>query len=306
MSSSKRKHRPTPATIDATPALTHSEAVNKSGPSFGIALGGGGARGFAHVLMLEALDELGIRPRLIAGTSIGALIGAAYASGMSGAEIHTFCHELFQKRTRIVKRLFSSWNATLAQGWGSSGISMFKGERVLEALMPDALPAVFEELKIPFLAVTTDFYTQCPYVLAHGPLMPAIVASSALPGILRPVELDGRVLIDGGFVNPVPFDLLKGRAEIVAAIDVCAGPQQSRGQVPSLIEAIIGSNQITMRSVMREKLKSAAPDILIRPDIGQFRVLDFYKIDEIFAASEAAKDEFKRACETAIAAREMG
>jgi NTE family protein len=75
--------------------------------------------------------------------------------------------------------------------------------------------------------------------------------------------------------------------------------------VPSLIEAIIGSNQITMRSVMREQLKSAAPDILIRPDIGQFRVLDFYKIDEIFAASEAAKDEFKRACEAAIVSREV-
>jgi len=111
--------------------------------------------------------------------------------------------------------------------------------------------------------------------------------------------------IDGGFVNPVPFDLLKGHADIIAAIDVCAGPQQSRGHVPSMIEAIIGSNQITMRSVMSEKLKSAAPDILIRPDIGQFKVLDFYKIDDIFAASEAAKDEFKRACEAAIVAREI-
>ena len=299
MSSSRAKNR-------AAPGIVQAGAASWSSPSFGIALGGGGARGFAHVLILEALDELGIRPRLIAGTSIGALIGAAYASGMNGAEIHVFCHELFQKRTRIVKRLFSSWNAALAQGWGSSGVSMFKGERVLEALMPDTLPGSFEELKIPFLAVTTDFYTQCPYVLTNGPLMPAIVASSALPGILRPVELDGRVLVDGGFVNPVPFDLLKGRADIIAAIDVCAGPQQSRGQVPSLIDAIIGSNQITMRSVMREKLKSAAPDILIRPDIDQFRVLDFYKIDEIFAASVAAKDEFKRSCAAAIAAREAG
>ena len=80
---------------------------------------------------------------------------------------------------------------------------------MLEAILPETLPATFEELKIPFLAVTTDFYTQCPCVLEHGPLMPAIVASSALPGILRPVELDGKVLIDGGFVNPVPFDLVK-------------------------------------------------------------------------------------------------
>ncbi len=300
MSLSRRKNRPAPVSPRAVPALAPSIAAGTPSPSFEIALGGGGARGFAHVLMLEALDELGIRPQLIAGTSIGALIGATYASGMSGAEIRVFCHELFQKRTQIVKRLFTRWKAALADRLGSSGISILPGERVLEAILPETLPATFDELKIPFLAVTTDFYTQCPCVLAHGPLMPAIVASSALPGILRPVELDGKVLIDGGFVNPVPFDLLKGHAEIIAAIDVCAGPQQSRGQVPSLIDAIIGSNQITMRSVMREKLKSAAPDILIRPDIGQFRVLDFYKIDDIFAASEAAKDEFKLACETAV------
>ena len=303
MSSSDAQNRPTaPNDRGVAVAPNAGEDAGASDPSFAIALGGGGARGFAHVLMLEALDELGIRPRLIAGTSIGALIGAAYASGMSGADIHEFCHELFQKRIQIVKRLFTRWSAALADRQGSSGVSILPGERVLEAILPEALPATFEELKIPLLAVTTDFYTQCPCILAAGPLMPAIVASSALPGIMRPVELDGKVLIDGGFVNPVPFDLLKGEADIVAAIDVCAGPQQSRGQVPSLIEAIIGSNQITMRSVMREKLKTGAPDILIRPDIGQFRVLDFYKIDEIFAASEAAKDEFKRACEAAIAA----
>lgn len=305
MSASKRKTQRAPDDGNAASLPYKGAATSSSGPSFAIALGGGGARGFAHVLILEALDELGIRPRLIAGTSIGALIGAAYASGMSGAEIHLFCHELFQKRTQIVKRLFSRWNAALADRLGSSGISILPGERVLEAILPEALPATFEELRIPLLAVTTDFYTQRPCVLAQGPLMPAIVASSALPGVIRPVKLEGKVLIDGGFVNPVPFDLLKGHADIIAAIDVCAGPQQSRGQVPSMIEAIIGSNQITMRSVMSEKLKSAAPDILIRPDIGQFRVLDFYKIDDIFAASEAAKDEFKHACEAAIAAREL-
>jgi NTE family protein len=268
-----------------------------SGPTFGLALGGGGARGFAHVLILEALDELGIRPKIIAGTSIGALIGAAAASGMSGAEIRAYCEELFHKRTEVLKRLFSRKNGALAAlktaGYGSA----FSGENILKALLPASLPARFEELKIPFLAVTTDFYAQDQYVLTEGPLIPAIAASSALPGVLRPIEVEGRILVDGGFVNPVPFDLLIGRATTIAAIDVSAGPQQSGSRVPTLIETIIGSNQITLRSVTREKLKISAPDILIRPEVGRFRVLDFYKIDEIFAASEAAKDEFKRACE---------
>ena len=306
MSSSKPRSKSARESRNQVAVFVAPETAKQSDPSFAIALGGGGARGFAHVLMLEALDELGIRPRLIAGTSIGSLIGAAYASGMSGADVRAFCRELFQKRTQIVKRLFSRWNAALTDRISSPGISILPGERFLEAILPETLPATFEELKIPLRVVTTDFYTQCPCILSDGPLMPAIVASSTLPGIMRPVELDGKVLIDGGFVNPVPFDLLKGHADIVAAIDVLAGPQQGKGQIPSMIDAIVGSAQITMRALMHEKLNGSAPDILIRPDIGQFRVLDFYKIDDVFAASEAAKDEFKRACETAIAARKTG
>lgn len=271
-------------------------------PRFGLALGGGGARGFAHVPMLEALDELGIAPVAIAGTSIGSLIGAGYAAGMSGAEIRAHCEELFQRRTEVVKRLFSHWNDTLSLfGGNGAGLgSAFSGENILKALMPASLPETFEKLKIPLMAVTTDYYAQSQYVIEQGALIPAIAASSALPGVLRPIEMDERILIDGGFVNPVPFDLVMRRCDLSAAIDVTAGAQQSRGKVPTLIEAIIGSNQITLRSVMREKLKASAPDILIRPEIGRFRVLDFYKIDEIFAAAEPSKDEFKRACEKAL------
>lgn len=280
---------------------TKLQVTKAQAPRFGLALGGGGARGFAHVPMLEALDELGIVPRLIAGTSIGALLGAAYASGMSGKEIRSYCGELFHRRTVILKRLYSHWNGEWFGSDNSGNASLFfSTENILKGLLPEKLPETFEELKIPLLAVATDFYEQNQHVVETGPLIPAIAASSALPGILRPIELEDCVLIDGGFVNPVPFDLLQPHTDIVAAIDVSAGPQQSRGKMPTLIEAIIGSNQITLRSVLREKLKASGPDILIRPDIGHFRVLDFYKIDEIFAAAEAAKDEFKRTCETAL------
>lgn len=307
MSPFKQKQRlPEPAAKTRVAISKRPNRVTSpSSPGFGIALGGGGARGFAHVLMLEALDELGIRPKTIGGTSIGALIGAAYASGMSGAEIRAYCAELFHRRTEIFKRLFARRNGGIAALWTAGNGSAFSGERILEAVLPATLPKTFGELTIPFMAVTTDFYEQTQNVVTRGPLIPAIAASAALPGLLRPIELEGRILVDGGFVNPVPFDLLKGEAEIVVAIDVSAGPQPGRGQIPSLIDAIIGSNQITMRSVMHEKLKISAPDILIRPDIGHFRVLDFYKIDEIFAAAEPAKDELKRACEKALAARQQ-
>ncbi len=267
---------------------------------FGLALGGGGARGLAHIPMLEALDELGIVPRIIAGTSIGSLIGAAYASGMSGADIRRYCQELFQGRTEILKRLFSHWNGDGGEADSLGNGSIFAAENILGALLPETLRGSFETLKIPLIAVATDFYQQSQLCLDKGPLIPAIAASCALPGIIRPIELGGRVLIDGGFVNPVPFDLIEGHADIIAAIDVSAGPQQSRGKMPSLIEAVIGANQITLRSVLREKLKSSAPHILIRPNIGHFRVLEFYKIGEIFAAAETSKDEFKRVCEQAF------
>jgi len=288
------------------PTAHHAQARGGAHPTFGVALGGGGARGLCHALMLEALDELGIRPSIIAGTSIGALIGAVYASGLGGADIVAYCRELFQKRTQIVKHLLLRVNVNggFAGVLNGSAIPIFAGERILEALLPESLPATFEALQIPFLAVTTDFFSQSPCIVSEGRLITAIAASCALPGILKPIEINGRVLIDGGFVNPLPFDLLKGHANIIAAVDVSAGPQQSRRRLPSLIETVVGSTQIALATLVREKLKAGAPEILIRPQVGHFRVLDFYRIDEIFAAAQSAKDEFKRACEKAVAHHE--
>ncbi|MBX2804435.1 MAG: patatin-like phospholipase family protein [Hyphomicrobiales bacterium] len=267
--------------------------------SFGLALGGGGARGFAHIGVLEAVDELGIRPAMISGTSIGALLGSAYASGMSGEDIRAYCDDLFLNRTAVLRKLFSHWN----DAWFTTKITMtgspFSAENIITALLPPAVPATFEELKIPFHSVSTDFHEQSEYVISSGALVPAVAASCALPAIFRPVQTDGRVLIDGGFVNVVPFDLLCGKVGVTGAVDVTSGPKREN-KVPSYIDTIIGSMQITMRSIVNEKLQRTEPDIFIRPDMGQFGVLEFYKYQEICAASVAAKDEFKRACEAVL------
>jgi NTE family protein len=179
--------------------------------------------------------------------------------------------------------------------------SPFSAENIISALLPAGVPKSFEELPIPLLVVATDFYAQSQYVMDKGPLIPAIAASCALPSIFRPVQLDGRILIDGGFVNVVPFDLLGGRADQVAGIDVTAGPQQKGDKIPSLIEVIIGSTQITMRSVVNEKLEHSKPDIFVRAELGQFGVLEFYKYVDIYAAAGDAKEEFKRKCEAVLA-----
>lgn len=271
-----------------------------SGPSLALALGGGGARGLSHILILEALDELGIRPRAIAGTSIRALMGAAYASGMSGADIRAHCGEMFQKRTELVKRFLSRWDGKITEIWSSVALPIAAGDRLIKALLPPDLPESFEELLIPLTVVTTDFYAQEEQIITEGPLFPAIAASSALPTVFRPLDIGGKLLIDGGFVNPLPFDLLSGKADIIAAVDVSAGAPESREKNPTVIETLVSAMQIALRSITQEKLRSGAPDILIRPNVGPYRVLDFFKFDDILAGSADCKDEFKRAVEALV------
>jgi NTE family protein len=295
---------PDSSEIGALPALRQAEAATlaSGGPSLALALGGGGARGLSHILILEALDELGIQPRAIAGTSIGALVGAAYAAGMSGAEIRAHCSELFQKRTELIKRFISRWNGKFTDILGAVTLPITGADRLVQALLPPALPAGFDGLVIPLTVVTTDFYAQDQQIITEGALFPAITASSALPTVFKPVEIDGRLLIDGGFVNPLPFDLLTGTADIIAAVDVSAGAPESRGKTPAFFETLIGAMQISLRSIIQEKLRAGAPDILIRPNVGPYRVLDFFKFEEILAASADCKDEFKRALHARIEA----
>jgi NTE family protein len=257
---------------------------------FGLALGGGGARGLAHIAVLEAFDELGIKPAIIAGTSIGALIGAAYASGMPAAEIHSYCAALLAKRGGLLRHIYSRWQGPFRRYWNPRN-----AERLLEFILPAGLPDTFEGLRIPLLTVATDFYTHAEHVTSKGALLPAIAASSALPALLKPVELGGCVLIDGGFVNPLPFDLLRGKASFIIAVDVSGGPDDSKGGIPRAIDTVLGAQQIALRSIINAKLKASRPDVLIRPPVGHYRVLDFLRYEEILSAAAPVKDDTKSA-----------
>ena len=280
------------------------------GPTIGLALGGGAARGLAHVLMLEALDELGLRPVTIAGTSMGSIVGASYAAGLSGAQVRAHFEQLFDSRSALFKRLQERWPGSLLKLWNPLTPALVNGETFFQIMLPDGVPKTFEELKIPLAIVATDFYSQDEVVLRTGKLIAAIAASSALPSLITPVEIDGRVLIDGGYVNPTPFDLLRDKASgsgaaITIGVDVTGATQPRKdGKLPGSLETWVGAMQISHRSVVREKLKNDAPDIMIRPDVGGFGALDFYKFREIFAATEPAKDELKRSLEKVL--RERG
>jgi NTE family protein len=274
-----------------------------SGPRVALALGGGSARGLAHILMLEAFDELGIRPAAMAGTSMGAICGAAYAAGLSGVEVRAAFEALLGNRARFFKRLAGKLPGGFATLWSARTPSVVDNVTLFEMLLPEAMHCSFEALKIPFLAIATDFYAVEQVVLDKGPLIPALAASAALPSLARPVVLDGRVLIDGGFVNPVPYDVVMDRGDITVAVDVTGDTQRRPGaKLPTTLDAITGSTQILFRSITREKLKTVAPDILIRPKVGAFGALDYFKIDSILEAAYPAKLELKEKLLQRIAA----
>ena len=266
-------------------------------PTIALALGGGGARGLSHILMLEVFDELGIRPKLIAGTSIGAIFGAAYASGLSASEIRAITEDALRQRFDIVRQLFLARSDPVQKVLGlvPRRSSLLKPETLLELVMPSRLAKDFAQLDIPLRVVASDFFTQEQVVFERGALLPAIAASMALPVIFSPVLMNEHVLMDGGLVNPLPFDLVMGEADVTVAIDVSGAKRVPEDKTtPGAIEAIVASSQILQHSIVREKLKWLQPDIYINVAVDAFHVLDFRKLDRILEAAEPAKDALRQ------------
>jgi len=279
-------------------AVVTRKAHDGARPSIGLALGGGGARGLAHIVMLEAFDELGIKPKIIAGTSIGAIIGAAYASGLSGAQMREHAHMVLSQRLGLVRDVFAARTRALQRLLGLFGTgqpaALLDARMLLELLMPKSLKRDFDSLDIPMKIVASDFYDQEQRIFDKGPLIDAVAASMALPVIFQPVVVGGRALIDGGLTNPLPFDLLFDEADLVVAIDVSGAPVPDPNRDhPTALEALFASAFLFERSIVKEKLKSAQPDILVPSGTSQFQVLDFLKFDEILQAAEPAKQRLK-------------
>jgi len=266
-------------------------------PSVALALGGGGARGLAHILMLEVFDELGIKPTIIAGTSIGALYGAAYASGLSAKQIRAYTEEILGRRLDLIRQLFASRSEPVQRLLRVVPVrsSLLNSATLLDLLYPDQVAKDFSELSIPLKVVATDLASQEAVVLDSGPLRPAVAASIAIPVLFSPVVLDGRMMVDGGLANPLPFDLIDGAADITVAIDVNAKTAKADiGPRPTAVEVIVQSIQILQKSITRERLRYRRPDILIQVAVDQFAVLEFTKPREILEAAQPAKEILRR------------
>jgi NTE family protein len=263
--------------------------------TFALALGGGGARGLAHIPVLEALDEIGARPKAVAGTSIGALVGAAYCAGMSGREIRRYVLALAHDRGEVFRRLIAARAGTFSNlfslGFGSA--TLVDAEKFCAQFLPTQVPDDFGALQLPLTIVASDLYRRQPAAFAAGALKPVLAASIALPTVMRPVLVDGRVLIDGGATNPLPFDQLRGRADVVVAVDISGEPSDERRDIPNPWECLATTVLVMGAAITAEKLKHGAPDLIVRPKVGSFRTLDFLQASAILRASEPVKAELK-------------
>lgn len=250
-----------------------------------LSLSGGGAAGFGHIPVLEALDDMRIRPVAISGTSIGALIGAGYAAGYSGAEMREIAVNLRDSPVRTARSYFRASGFSL-----SNAFKALKAPETLSIVLPEDFPETFEELQTPLTIVATDFYGRCETRFNSGPLRPAIAASMAVPGVFRPVLVDGRYYVDGGITNNLPLDALP-KADISIGVDVATGSLKEVADEPSLLSTSVGAMNIMMRSILVSRLASHPPDLLIEPGSRDFGLLDFMSVHEILAASEPAKAE---------------
>jgi len=263
---------------------------------FGLALGGGGARGLAHILMLEVLDEFGVRPQQIAGTSIGAILGALYASGHSAGEIRELVDELVRAENKelkhsLVKLNVFKWIEFVDPSLGKGGL--VDADHFMGLLHKAVKQDRFEQLAVPLRVVATDYWTGEMVVLESGDLISAVRASMALPGIFSPVEHGDRLLVDGGVVNPLPYDILGGEISNIIAIDVTGTMLARTHVVPPFFDSIFRTFRIMGHAIVEEKLKHNRPEIYIRPTLTNIRTLDFNKHEEIYRQAAPAKEELK-------------
>jgi len=269
----------------------------KKPKKIGLALSGGGVRGLAHIRVLETFDELGIRPYRMAGTSIGAVLGSLYASGLSGIEVHDLVRQWKvpqpKKRNGILNgHDLRQWSRLLDPSFSRSGL--FKGEKIIRFISDFIKCKTFEELEIPLYITAADYGTAAEVVLKSGDLLSAVRASIAIPGVFVPVERDGRLLLDGGVVNPLPCNLLQKECDLVIAVDVGGIRNIDESRRPVFFDTVMGGFEIMESAIIRSQLKYNPPDIYLKPDLRNIGLLEFNKADQVLEQSVSLKEELCR------------
>lgn len=301
-----------------------------SGLKIGLALGGGAARGWAHIGVIYALNELGIKPDVIAGTSIGAVVGGCHIAGKL-PELEVFARGLSRRRVFGLVDL------------NFSGSSLIGGNKLVNLLNDHLNETAIEELSQTFVAITTEMGTGHEIWLSRGPLVRALVASYALPGIFKPVQIDGRWLLDGALVNPVPVSVCRAfGARLVIAVNLSSDVFGRGTVVPDMLNGLEDGatietdhvekpprraermllRQLTGRGtdtpgipavmadafniiqdrISRSRLAGDPPDVTISPRVGKIGLFEFHRAAEaiaqgyeaVFKAVESIEDSVER------------
>ena len=273
---------------------------SQSSPRIGVALGSGAARGLSHIPYIEAMDEMGLKPSIIAGTSIGALIGAGWANGMTGADLREHAFSVLGSFQQIAGKLWTGL-PTLT-GAFKTGLSFQVDARAItDAFLPEGFPDDFSALSIPLNVVATDLRGWEEVVIGAGPLRTAIAASLAIPSLFRSVSHAGRIFVVGGATNPLPLDRAAIGSDILVGIDVNGvADEKLTGIEPGVFDASFLASQIMSQTMIRNMIKHYPPDVYVQPAVNAFGILEFWRVREVLAAAETDKDRFKRALGTAI------
>lgn len=285
-------------------------------PKIGLALGSGSARGWAHIGVIRALEEAGIKIDVVCGCSIGALVGAAYVDGD------------LDRLEKWVSRL--AWRDV----WGLMDVrfsgGLIKGEKLISFLERHFIDKDIAELPLPFGCVATDLANGREVWLREGSVTAAVRASIAVPGLLAPARRDGQLLVDGGLVNPVPVSLCRALgADIVIAVDLGSdivgsslkrgvpaaerhGPRWSdrvlaslglknNGDVPSMTTVLSTSVNIMQTRIARSRLAGEPADVLISPRLAHLGLMDYHRAAEAMPEGIAAVKRVLPAIEYALA-----
>ncbi|WP_201313276.1 patatin-like phospholipase family protein [Dyella sp. EPa41] len=236
----------------------------------GLALGGGAAKGFAHIGVIKMLEANGIRPDVVAGTSAGSVVGSLYASGMDPFRLQETAYALDQSNLRDV-RLFSG--------------GVVQGQKLQDYVNQQVKNRPLDKLAVPFAAVATQLETGQRTVFVRGNTGQAVRASSSVPGVFEPVEINGKHYIDGGVVSPVPVDAARQLgADVVIAVDISS---KADGTNPQGVFNIVGQSISIMGQKLGEQ-ELARADIVIRPKVNQIGAADFEQRNQAILEGERA------------------
>jgi NTE family protein len=262
---------PRPTTSPApTPTPTPPPTAAPRPPRIGLALGGGAARGFAHIGVIQVLEEAGIRPSLVAGTSAGSLVAALYASGKSGAEL---------------AKVALAMDESAITDWSFPGRGLIRGEALARYVREQTGGRLIEQLPLPLGIVATDLDSGEAVLFQRGDVGLAVRASSAVPAVFQPVKIGTREYVDGGLASPVPVRFARQMgAELVVAVDISAVP--NGGATGDMMHLLLQTFSIMGRSINHFELRDA--DVVVRPKLAGAGSADFSARKRVIDAGREA------------------